>query len=77
MGNETVKVKLSIWTHNPGEVDLDNQINEYMTLDDLLVNAKIYAYGLYLPTHYSELLLSYSNSSSLFLQIKNSIGGNG
>jgi succinyl-diaminopimelate desuccinylase len=31
----------------PGEADLDHQVNEYMTLDDLLANAKIYAHAIY------------------------------
>jgi succinyl-diaminopimelate desuccinylase len=31
----------------PGEADLDHQVNEYMTIDDLLANAKIYAHAIY------------------------------
>lgn len=31
----------------PGEADLDHQVNEYMTLDNLLANAKIYAHAIY------------------------------
>ena len=31
----------------PGQVDLDHQANEYMEIDDLVANAKIYAHAIY------------------------------
>jgi succinyl-diaminopimelate desuccinylase len=31
----------------PGQADLDHQVNEYITLDNLLTNAKIYAHAIY------------------------------
>jgi succinyl-diaminopimelate desuccinylase len=31
----------------PGQVDLDHQANEYIAVDDLVVNAKIYAHAIY------------------------------